>query len=171
MKSKLKEIDNRRLSKLSEFVLNLGDEFQSIGCVPRQFVQFAEKATIFVLSYFNKKSITLTGRKFSLSILKNPRIRIFGSIFSSIIFEAFFVKDSLITLERFLDIICDKYSYYKGEYFEYFKMQNKYIEGKTNNHELPNEEEIEEFFSPQDYKKTHFLTRNNNFPQLNKILH
>lgn len=170
MKSKLQEIEVQMLPKISDFVLSLGYEFQSTGCVPHHFIQFAKKATIFTSSKFNQVSLTLPGRKFTYSLLDEWRIRIFGSIFSSILIETLLDKDSLITLEVFRDKIYDKYTKYKDKYIKYIKRQNEYIQGETNNSELPKEEEIENFFSPETYKGTHFFSSKNNFPKLYKIL-
>lgn len=154
LKSKLQKIDKSKIHKISEFIFELGDEFRSIGCVPQHFIQFSKKAMILTSSDFNQISLTLPGRDFSIS-LNDSRIRIFGSIFSSILIESFLNKKATTSLVTFRDFIYNQYSEYKKIFMKYIKEQNENIECQTFNSELAKEYEIEEFFSPKNYIKTH----------------
>lgn len=169
LKSILQKIDKSKTHEISEFIFDLGDEFKSMGCVPHHFIQFSKKATIFTSSDFNQKSLTLPGRNFGIS-LNEPTIRIFGSIFSSILIESFLNKEVIGSLITFRDFIYNQYSEYKKYFIEYIKQQNENVKGKTLNSELANEYEIEEFFSPKSHEDTHYFSNLNDFPELQTIL-
>ena len=73
-------------------------------------------------------------------------------------------------MDIFCDHIVNKYAEYYRKYNKYIKEQNQQIEGQTFNTELPEDKEIEHFFLPKNYKKTHFYSKRKEFPNLNKII-
>ena len=171
LKSLILKIEKPLLPKISDFILNLGNEYKSMFCIPQHFIQFSEKATIFASSDFDQISLTLPARRLKIASLDIPIIRVFGSIFSSIILETFLYNlKEIKSLDTLCDHIHNKYVEYGQIYNQYIKQQNQRIEGHTFNTELPDDKEIEHFFSPKNYKKTHFFSKTNEFPKLNTII-
>lgn len=67
-----------------------------------------EKSTIYTSSDHDKLAFILPRRKLDLSILDESIIRVFGSVFSSIVIEAFLNIDKKYPSKSFGDIIYSK---------------------------------------------------------------
>lgn len=169
VKSKLLEINPKMYSDISKFVLGLG-KFKSIGCVPNHFIQFSKKATIFASSAFDQLSLTLPGRKFKISILNKCRIRVFGTVFTSIIIESFLHKKAILSLDNFCNHIRDRLKYYKDQFENLIEIQNQYIDKKTIITSLPNKDQIISFFNADFSDNFHFFNHGNEWPDLNSII-
>ncbi|KAK8847265.1 hypothetical protein M9Y10_019851 [Tritrichomonas musculus] len=150
MITRLNQINESSYQQISDFILNFDVEFRSVGCVPQHFLQFAKKATIFTSSLYNEKSLTLPGRKINISILDSSRIRVFGSIFSSILIEAFFhTQKGHIphSLRNFSQFISEKLISYKKKFMDIIIVQNAYINEMVENKSLLDKKAINSFFS------------------------
>ena len=116
----------------------------------------------------NQISLTLPGRKYQITTMKNPKIRIFGSIFSSIIIESFLNENAISSVDTFYESIFSQYAIYKKKFIDDIILQNYAI--KTINSQLPNEYEINNFFSLESFRKTHFYSNSKDWPNFNNII-
>ena len=164
MKNILVNINEKIAQKISDFVINMDIEFNSVGCVPKLFLQFSEKATIFTSSLFNKKSLTLPGRKIDISILNESRIRVFGSIFSSIFIESLLDTEGQLSFKSFCECIRRKYISYSQNFKNIILSQNEYINEKSEINLLPNKNEIELFFSMNPCSNDLIYLNNDDWP-------
>lgn len=169
VKQILVNIDSSKFSQISKFICELKD-LTSIGCVPQHFVQFAKKATIFASSAFDQISLSLPGRKYNISILEDSRIRVFGSIFSSIFIESLLNEKSQSSLTNFKKSICDLFQSYKDQFIDCIITQNQYIKAKTMNTSLPKKDQIISFFQANPLDKSHFYNNSNNWPNLSSMM-
>lgn len=110
---KLQNLEDPVIEQICQFVTNLDAEFSSVGCLPHQFLQFSKKSTIFSSSDYNQISLTLPGRKLDISAFNEPKIRVFGSIFTSILIESFLNERSQLSLETFRNYMKDSFQVYK----------------------------------------------------------
>ena len=173
MITRLSQINESSYQQISDFVLNFDVEFKSVGCVPQHFLQFAQKATIFTSSLYNEKSLTLPGRKINISILDSSRIRVFGSIFSSILIEAFFhTKKEHIphSLRNFCQFISEKLISYKKKFMDIIIVQNAYINEMVENKSLPDKKAINLFFSSNLISDDLFYHGKDTWPNFSSIM-
>lgn len=109
VKSRLENMSEAIIQKVSHFVNNLDDQLPKENCVPHHFLKFAEKAIIFASSSYGQPSIPLPGREFKISICDFPRTRVFGNIFSSIFIESLLDINSQKSLKEFTKSIENLY--------------------------------------------------------------
>lgn len=169
---KLKNIDEQLLNKILQFVNDLEDEFINTKCIPEHFINFAKKSIIFTSSSYNQPSISLPGREFNISIKQNPRIRVFGSIFTSIFIESLLNADVQKSLLDFHINIYHLFCEYKKNFEKYIIDQNSLIQGNENDDSLLTLTEIESFFNYNLDDNSRFLNflKQNDWPNLSSII-
>lgn len=173
-KEKLKEIlqnlSTNTLHKISEFVLNYDVEFKKVGCVPQFFLQFANKATIFSSSAYNEESFTLPGRYIKTTYFRTPRIRVFGSIFTSIFIKSLLSKKGQLSLGNFCENVGKLLGSYKQKFMPLIISQNEVKKDIAENFSLPSRGKIISFFSRDSFQKVLFFNSNNDWPDLRSIM-
>ena len=166
---KLTQLDDQKINEISQFVEDLEEEFSNTKCIPKHFMEFAQKATIFTSSSFDQPSISLPGREINMSILEDPITRVFGNIFSSIFNESLLDKKSQKSLDDFSASIINLFHKYREDFERYIKEQNAPIQGKTVNECLFTSREIEAFFTYKKNERFYVFDENCDWPDLNSI--
>ena len=133
-----KDIYQNEILNLLEFGKKISEICPSgILFTPKNFVQFAEKATIFSSSDYKNISLTLPARR--ISVLLNDNYRICGSVFSSIFIESLLNENS--SFKSFCSSIKMRFESYKKDFENIIIDQNQIKEEKESfNH---NKEEKE----------------------------
>ena len=169
VKSKLENMNELKITKVSQFVNNVNDRFSKEKCVPHHFLKFAEKAIIFASSSYDQSSISLPGREFNISILQHPRTRVFGNIFSSIFIESLLDKNSQTSLKEFSKNIENLFHKYREDFEKYINAQNVPIQGKMINESLFTPKEVDDFFNYKMEERTYFFNKSCDWPNLKNI--
>lgn len=157
---------------------------------PKNFVKFAEKATIFSSSDYKNISLTLPARR--ISVLLNDNYRICGSVFSSIFIESLLNANS--SFKSFCSSIEMRFKSYKADFENIiiYQNQNKEEENSNQNKEeensnqnkkilnqdqlkntlnksLVSKESVISFFDMKDFKDKHIFSISNIWPDINSI--
>lgn len=164
----LQNISTEQTSKLNEFINNISIIFPTgiKAFIPKNFVIFGEKATIFSSSDYESISLSLPGRKITVSLFDNYRVC--GSIFSSIFIESLLKKN--ISLETFQSSIKELFQKYKNDFEDIIMNQNKNLTEGIPNPNLLTNKQIIQFFNMNDFDNKHFFSMSNQWPNLGSIL-
>lgn len=136
------------------------------------YFDFFKKATIFSSSTYNQISLTLPGRKINILAFNEPKIRVFGSIFTSIFIESFLDRRGQSSLKNYCKKISDLFKLYQTKFIDIIISQNEFVNKKTENTNIPDKQKIIDFFSTDPCSKTLFFDNDDNdyWPDFSSIM-